>query len=238
MGAPDDKPLILVAEDEPPISEVLTYNLEKSGFRTMVAYDGLTALQHAENHTINAVILDWMMPGMSGIDVCRAIRADGRTADLPIMMLTARGDEADRVHGLETGADDYMVKPFSPREMVARVHALLRRSRPVSSGADITCGPLAINMAQHKVTVEGHSVKLGPTEYRLLKFFMENPGRVYSREVLMDRVWANGVNIESRTVDVHVRRLRKSLMDVGAPDPIRTVRGAGYSLDLDNRQVS
>jgi len=237
MGAPDNMPLILVAEDEPPLSEVLTYNLEKSGFSTVVAFDGVTALQHATNLSLSAVILDWMMPGMSGIDVCRAIRADARTANLPILMLTARGDEADRVHGLESGADDYMVKPFSPRELVARVHALLRRTRAVSNGADITCGPLAINMVQHKVSVNGQSVKLGPTEYRLLKFFMENPGRVYSREVLLDRVWSSDINVESRTVDVHVRRLRKTLMDAGSQDPIRTVRGAGYSLDMDDRQA-
>ncbi|MCR4379276.1 MAG: phosphate regulon transcriptional regulator PhoB [Rhodospirillales bacterium] len=237
MDAIDDKPLILVAEDEAPLSEVLTYNLEKSGFATVAAFDGVTALQHVTNLSLSAVILDWMMPGMSGIDVCRAIRANARTANLPILMLTARGDEADRVHGLEAGADDYMVKPFSPRELIARMHALLRRTRAVSSGADLACGPLAINMAQHKVSVSGKSVRLGPTEYRLLKFFMENPGRVYSREVLMDRVWSNGVNVESRTVDVHVRRLRKTLMDAGSTDPIRTVRGAGYSLDIDSRQA-
>lgn len=237
MDAIDDKPLILVAEDEAPLSEVLTYNLEKSGFATVAAFDGVTALQHVTNLSLSAVVLDWMMPGMSGIDVCRAIRAGARTAHLPILMLTARGDEADRVHGLEVGADDYMVKPFSPRELIARMHALLRRTRAVTSGADLTCGPLAINMAQHKVSVSGKGVKLGPTEYRLLKFFMENPGRVYSREVLMDRVWSNGVNVESRTVDVHVRRLRKTLMDAGSLDPIRTVRGAGYSLDVDGRQA-
>lgn len=233
MVATVDRPLILVAEDEPPLSEVLTYNLEKSGYSTVVAFDGLTALHHASKLSLSAVVLDWMMPGMSGIDVCRAIRADARIANLPILMLTARGDEADRVHGLESGADDYMVKPFSPRELIARMHALLRRTHGVASGADLTCGPLAINLAQHKVSVGGQIVKLGPTEYRLLKFLMENQGRVYSRESLMDRVWSGGINVESRTVDVHVRRLRKSLMDAGSPDPIRTVRGAGYSLDMD-----
>lgn len=236
MGATETEPLILVAEDEPPISEMIVYNLKKSGFKTLIAFDGETALQHATNHTVDAVILDWMMPGLSGIEVCRAIRGDTRIANLPIMMLTARGDETDRVHGLESGADDYMVKPFSPRELVARLNALLRRMHNPAKGSDIACGPLAMNMTQHKVLVDGQLVKLGPTEYRLLKFFMENPGRVYSRETLMERVWTNGINnIESRTVDVHVRRLRKALMDMGSPDPIRTVRGAGYSLDLDGQ---
>ena len=233
MSAQDTQPVILVAEDEPPLSEVLTYNLEKSGFKTLTAFDGDAALEQAANNKVDAIILDWMMPCKSGIEVCRAIRDDSMLANLPILMLTARGDEADRIHGLESGADDYMVKPFSPRELVARVRALLRRTQDFETQADLTFGPIAMNAAQHKVTVGGQSIKLGPTEYRLLKFLMESPGRVFSRETLLERVWSNGVHVESRTVDVHVRRLRKTLMDAGANDPIRTVRGAGYSLDLE-----
>ncbi len=227
------QPVVLVAEDEPPLAELLTYNLEKSGFATLTAYDGDTALAKLAENKLDAVVLDWMMPGKSGIEVCQAIRANAELNHLPILMLTARGDEQDRVHGLEAGADDYMVKPFSPRELVARVRALLRRIRPGINDAVITFGSILINTVQHKVTVAGNIVRLGPTEYRLLKFLMESPGRVFSREILLDRVWSNGVHVESRTVDVHIRRLRKALMDAGSGDPIRTVRGAGYSLDPD-----
>lgn len=231
MTSTGEMPTILVVEDEVPLSEVLTYNLQKSGFKTLAAFNGDAALELASKHMISAMVLDWMMPGKSGIEVCQAIRAHERTAELPILMLTARGDEADRIHGLDAGADDYMVKPFSPRELIARLHALLRRTCHAPHRIDLESGSIAINLVEHKVTVDGKSVKLGPTEYRLLKFFLENPGRVYSREVLMARVWARSLNVESRTVDVHVRRLRKTLMDAGSPDPIRTVRGAGYALD-------
>lgn len=232
MTSANETPLILVVEDEAPLSEVLTYNLQKSGFNTLAAFDGDTALNLVASNPIRAMVLDWMMPGKSGIEVCQAIRANVQTTHLPILMLTARGDEADRIHGLDAGADDYMVKPFSPRELVARLRALLRRTGMVTSVADLACGPLSINVIQHKVMVNGQSVKVGPTEYRLLKFLMESPGRVFSREVLLDRVWANNLNAESRTVDIHVRRLRKTLMDAGSLDPIRTVRGTGYSLDI------
>ncbi len=204
------QPVVLVAEDEPPLAELLTYNLEKSGFATLTAYDGDTALAKLAENKLDAVVLDWMMPGKSGIEVCQAIRANAELNHLPILMLTARGDEQDRVHGLEAGADDYMVKPFSPRELVARVRALLRRIRPGINDAVITFGSILINTVQHKVTVAGNIVRLGPTEYRLLKFLMESPGRVFSREILLDRVWSNGVHVESRTVDVHIRRLRKA----------------------------
>jgi two-component system phosphate regulon response regulator PhoB len=232
MTSAHETPLILVVEDEAPLSEVLTYNLQKSGFNTLAAFDGDTALNLVASNPIRAMVLDWMMPGKSGIEVCQAIRADAQTTHLPILMLTARGDEADRIHGLDAGADDYMVKPFSPRELVARLRALLRRTGMVTSVADLACGPLSINVIQHKVMVNGQSVKVGPTEYRLLKFLMESPGRVFSREVLLERVWANNLNVESRTIDIHVRRLRKTLMDAGSANPIRTVRGTGYSLDL------
>lgn len=232
MTSANETPLILVVEDEAPLSEVLTYNLQKSGFDTLAAFDGDTALNLVASNPISAMVLDWMMPGKSGIEVCQAIRADAQTTHLPILMLTARGDEADRIHGLDAGADDYMVKPFSPRELVARLRALLRRTGMATSVADLACGPLSINVIQHKVMVNGQSVKVGPTEYRLLKFLMESPGRVFSREVLLDRVWANSLNVESRTIDIHVRRLRKTLMDAGSANPIRTVRGTGYSLDL------
>lgn len=233
MSTTDELPLILVAEDEPPLSEILTYNLERSGFRTVAAFDGEAALVKAASAKPDAVILDWMMPNKTGIEVCKSIREDAELMHLPILMLTARGDEADRIHGLEAGADDYVVKPFSPRELVARLRALLRRTQQGGVEADLSFGSIAINAAQHKVTVDGTTVKLGPTEYRLLKYLMERPRRVFSREVLLDRVWSYGVNVESRTVDVHVRRLRKALMDAGSADPIRTVRGAGYALDTD-----
>ncbi len=233
MTGTPPQPVVLVAEDDPPLAEVLTYNLEKSGFTTLTAYDGDAAMARLLEGNLDAIVLDWMMPGKSGIEVCRSIRADAKLNHLPILMLTARGDEQDRVHGLEAGADDYMVKPFSPRELVARVRALLRRIQPGTNDAVITFGSININTVQHKVTVANNTVKLGPTEYRLLKFLMESPGRVFSREILLDRVWSNGVHVESRTVDVHIRRLRKALMDAGSRDPVRTVRGAGYALNLD-----
>ena len=226
-------PVVLVAEDEPPLVEVLTYNLSKAGFETLSAMNGLDALDTIQNERPDVMVLDWMMPGKSGIEVCRDVRANADIAKLPILMLTARGDESDRVEGLEAGADDYMVKPFSPRELVARVRALLRRSQPSSADVTLNFGDIMLNVEQHKVTIHGTPLKLGPTEYRLLKFLMESPGRVHSREVLLDRVWSNGVYVESRTVDVHIRRLRKALQDVGGLDPIRTVRGAGYALDMD-----
>lgn len=226
-------PVVLVAEDEPPLVEVLTYNLSKAGFDTLSAMNGLDALDKVQNERPDVMVLDWMMPGKSGIEVCRDIRADADVSRLPILMLTARGDETDRVEGLEAGADDYMVKPFSPRELVARVRALLRRAQPGSDEVTLNFGDIKLNVEQHKVTIHGVPLKLGPTEYRLLKFLMESPGRVHSREVLLDRVWSNGVYVESRTVDVHIRRLRKALQEVGGLDPIRTVRGAGYALDMD-----
>ena len=226
-------PVVLVAEDEPPLVEVLTYNLHSAGFETLTAMDGNTAFDQARESRPDVMILDWMMPGKSGIEVCRSVRELPEIAQTPILMLTARGDEADRIHGLEAGADDYMVKPFSPRELVARVRALLRRSQPDSDDATLVFGDIKLNIEQHKVTAKGKTVKLGPTEYRLLKFLMECPGRVYSREILLDRVWSNGVHVESRTVDVHIRRLRKALSETADIDPIRTVHGAGYSLDHD-----
>lgn len=226
-------PVVLVAEDEPPLVEVLTYNLGKAGFETLTAMDGLEALRQVKDMNPDVLVLDWMMPGKSGIEVCSNIREQPERAHLPIIMLTARGDEADRVQGLEAGADDYMVKPFSPRELVARVRALLRRAQPGNDDVTLRFDDIELNTEQHKVMVSGTHVKMGPTEYRLLKFLMESPARVHSREVLLDRVWSNGVFVESRTVDVHIRRLRKTLMDVGGIDPIRTVRGAGYALDLE-----
>jgi len=226
-------PVVLVAEDEPPLVEVLTYNLGKAGFETITAMDGDEALNQVQQQRPDVMILDWMMPGKSGIEVCHGVRGLPDVQNLPILMLTARGDEADRIQGLDAGADDYMVKPFSPRELVARVRALLRRAQPNSDDTTLAFGDINLNTEQHKVTARGKTVKLGPTEYRLLKFLMECPGRVYSREILLDRVWSNGVHVESRTVDVHVRRLRKALLDAGGLDPIRTVRGAGYSLDHD-----
>lgn len=226
--------LILIAEDEPAQAEVLRYNLEHEGYRTMVAIDGREAIAMIEDDHPDLAILDWMMPEMSGIEVCRHIRSTPDIKHLPVILLTARGEEQDKVKGLETGADDYVVKPFSPAEMVARVKALLRRSNPSLSEETLDYAGVSIDLAKHKVTRDGRAVKLGPTEYRLLKTLMEKPGRVYSRERLLDLVWGRDVYVEDRTVDVHVRRLRKALNEGDLSDMIRTVRGAGYAIDAED----
>jgi len=225
--------MILIAEDEPPLAEILTYNLNQAGFDTLVTESGATALSKIVSNCPDMVILDWMLPDLSGVEVCRSVREMPDVSHLPILMLTARVEEADRIKGLESGADDYMTKPFSPRELVVRIKALLRRSQPQRKDVELAFGGITLNAEQHKVNANGVPVKLGPTEYRLLKFLMEHPGRVHSRDTLLERVWANEVYVESRTVDVHIRRLRKALSGVDGKDPIRTVRGAGYSLDLD-----
>ena len=226
------KPLILIAEDEPAQMEILRYNMEAADFRTVVATDGASALALTEEEKPDLVILDWMLPELSGIEVCRRIRSRPESRALPVIMLTARGEEHDRVRGLETGADDYLVKPFSPAELIARIRGLLRRSRPGLTGEQLSYGGIVMDIASHRVSRDNVPVQLGPTEFRMLRFLLERPGRVYSREQLLDQVWGREVYVESRTVDVHIRRLRMALDVDGAQDIIRTVRGAGYALDV------
>lgn len=225
------EPLILLVEDEPAQQEVLSYNLQSEGFRLLTAAEGEEALLIAEEQTPDVIVLDWMLPKVSGIEVCRQLRSRPKTKSIPILMLTARGDEADCIRGLDSGADDYVVKPFSVNELVARLRALLRRTRPGSVGESLTYGGLIMDTLQHKVTLNGERVRLGPTEFRLLATLLEKPGRVWEREQLLDRVWGREADIDLRTVDVHVGRLRKALKESGHDDPIRTVRGVGYSLD-------
>ena len=226
--------LIYIVEDEPAQVEMLSYNLEKENFRTIVAGTGERALLLVDEAPPDLIILDWMLPDISGIEICRRFRAMAETKDIPIIMLTARGEEADRIRGLETGADDYIVKPYSPAEMVARVRALLRRTRPSLTDGTLEYAGITVDASQHKVTRQGQSIHLGPTEYRLLLTLMERPGRVLTRGQLLDLVWGQDTYIEDRTVDVHIRRLRKTLELPGTKDPIRTVRGAGYALNIDD----
>ena len=222
---------LLLVEDDPALSELLEYRFSNEGYDVRTTADGDDALLLASEDVPDLVILDWMIEGTSGIEVCRRLRRDKATAHVPIIMLTAREAEDDRIRGLETGADDYLTKPFSPRELLARVAAVMRRIRPVLAGESIEVGDLTLDPVAHKVMRRGTSLKLGPTEYRLLKFFMESPGRVFSRNQLLDGVWGTESDIELRTVDVHIRRLRKALEIEGAKDPVRTVRSAGYSLE-------
>jgi len=227
---------ILLVEDDASLVELVTYNLEKEGFDVVRTGDGEEALTLAEEEKPDLVILDWMIANLSGIEVCRRLRRAPTTTHLPIVMLTARGDEADRVRGLETGADDYMTKPFSPRELIARIRAVLRRLRPALSGGQLEFAGITMDTTAHRVTRDARTVSLGPTEFRLMRHFLEHPGRVFSREQLLDAVWGRDVYVEQRTVDVHIRRLRKAINagpdNVELPDLIRTVRSAGYSLDV------
>ena len=227
------EPSILIVEDEPPLVELLRYNLEREGFKTAVAGDGEEALVMVEENPPDLVILDWMLPSLSGIEVCRRLRAKTETKSLPVIMLTARGEETDRVRGLDSGADDYVVKPFSPGELVARVRAVIRRTRPSVAGEVLNYGGVTMDCAAHKVSRNGRPVRLGPTEFRLLRVLMEHPARVFSRERLLDSAWGRDVYVEERTVDVHIRRLRKALNAEGEDDLIRTVRGGGYAIDTD-----
>lgn len=224
---------ILVVEDETAQLEMLHYNLEREGFVVHTAEDGEEALLVAREEMPDAIVLDWMLPSLSGIEVCRRLKAGGDTAAIPIIMLTARGEEADRVRGLETGADDYVVKPYSIGELIARLRARLRATRPSTTGETLSFEDIRIDTEQHRVTRRDKPLRLGPTEYRLLTVFMERPKRVWSRDSLLDRVWGRDSDVDLRTVDVHVGRLRKVLNSGGARDLIRTVRGAGYSLDKD-----
>ena len=224
---------LLLVEDDKAIAELILWHFERQGFSVRRTADGEEALLMAEEEVPDIVILDWMIEGISGIEVCRRLRRKASTANVPIIMLTARGEEADRIRGLETGADDYVTKPFSPAELVARVNAVLRRVRPALAGEKLEYGDIEMDVSAHKVRRAGKAVPLGPTEFRLLRHFMEHPGRVFSRERLIETVWAHDSEIEARTVDVHVRRLRKALNEGGLPDPIRTVRSAGYALDAE-----
>ncbi|HYH22405.1 MAG TPA: phosphate regulon transcriptional regulator PhoB [Azospirillum sp.] len=228
---PTLKPLVLIVEDEADLVTLLRYNLEKDGFRTAVAGDGEEALLLASERVPNLILLDWMLPLMSGLEVCRQLRRGAKTRDIPIIMVTARGEEADRVRGLNSGADDYITKPYSPTELTARMRAVLRRAAPGTSDELLQFGDVVMDLAGHRVRRQGRDVHLGPTEFRLLRHFMQHPGRVFSREQLLDIVWGHDVYVEPRTVDVHIRRLRKALNGDTETDVIRTVRSAGYSLD-------
>ncbi|WP_031229570.1 phosphate regulon transcriptional regulator PhoB [Asticcacaulis sp. YBE204] len=226
------KPYIIVAEDEDALSTLLQYNLEKEGYEVGIAADGDEALMMIEERLPDLLVCDWMMPKVSGIEVTRRLRAQGETRNLPIVMLTARSEETDRIRGLDTGADDYVVKPFSMVELVARIRAVLRRIRPGLSEDRVTFGEIVIDRLSHRVQRSGRDVHLGPTEYKLLDYLMQHPKRVFSREQLLDAVWGNDVYVEARTVDVHIGRLRKAINNDSEFDPIRTVRSAGYSLDM------
>lgn len=228
-------PLILVVEDEPALATLLRYNLEKEGFSVAEAHDGEEALLQLSERTPDAVLLDWMLPQVSGLEICRRIRRTPQWRSLPVIMLTAKGEEADRVRGLEGGADDYVVKPFGVTELVARLKAVLRRARPTTGAETLRYADLVMDLASHRVTRNGDPVHLGPTEFRLLRVLLERPGRVFSREQLLDAVWGRESEIEPRTVDVHIRRLRKALNEDGRRDLIRTVRAAGYAVDQTGR---
>ena len=224
------QPRVLVVEDEPAQREVLAYNLEAEGFAVSRAQDGEEALLLVDEDLPDIIVLDWMMPHLSGIEVCRRLKIRPETRGIPVIMLSARAEEVDKVRGLETGADDYVVKPYSVIELMARVRAQLRRVRPSTVGQRLEYDDIVLDAESHRVTRGQDVLKLGPTEFRLLSTFMEKPGRVWSREQLLDRVWGRDIYVDTRTVDVHVGRLRKALMQHGGDDPVRTVRGAGYAL--------
>ncbi len=225
------QPNILVVEDEDSLATLLQYNLEKEGYVVRAAGDGEEALLFVDEKLPDLIVLDWMLPKVSGIEVCRRLRQKPETRNVPIIMLTARGEETDRIRGLDTGADDYVVKPFSMTELAARIRAVLRRLRPGLAEDRIRFGDIIIDRVAHRVKRDDREIHLGPTEFRLLDYFMQHPGRVFSREQLLDAVWGSDVYVEARTVDVHVGRLRKALGAHEKGDPIRTVRAAGYSLD-------
>jgi two-component system phosphate regulon response regulator PhoB len=224
---------LLLVEDDPALTDLLKWHFEREDFDVSHTPDGDEALRLAADNLPDIILLDWMIEGLSGLEVCRRVRAAPETASVPIIMLTGRGEEADRVRGFETGADDYVTKPFSPRELVARVRAVLRRARPALAGEQLAFADLQMDIVSHKVKRAGRTVPLGPTEYRLLRHFLEHPGRVFSRARLLDQVWGRDRDIELRTVDVHIRRLRQAINLGGGPELIRTVRSAGYALDDD-----
>lgn len=225
-----EQPTVLVVEDEPAQREVLSYNLSAEGFRVIQAENGEEGLILVDEENPDIIVLDWMLPSVSGIEVCRRLKTRNDTRNTPIIMLSARTEEVDRIRGLETGADDYVVKPYSVLELMARVRAQLRRVRPSTVGQQLSFEDIILDAESHRVSRSEEPLKLGPTEFRLLATFMEKPGRVWSREQLLDRVWGRDIYVDTRTVDVHVGRLRKALCENGGKDPVRTVRGAGYSL--------
>ena len=224
-------PHVLVVEDEDALASLLQYNLDKEGYRVAIAVDGEDALMQIDEQLPDLVVLDWMLPKVSGVEVCRRLRARPETRSLPIIMLTARGEETDRIRGLDTGADDYVVKPFSMSELAARIRAVLRRIRPGLAEDTLHHGDIVVDRVAHRVRRADKEIHLGPTEFRLLDYLMQHPGRVFSREQLLNAVWGSDVYVEARTVDVHIGRLRKALNQTQEGDPIRTVRSAGYSLD-------
>lgn len=224
---------ILVIEDDPSLTELIKYNLEQENYSVKVEMDGEEGLLTAQTELPDLILLDWMLPNLSGIEVCRRLRRGKSTKSIPIIMLTARSEENERIRGLDTGADDYVTKPFSPKELIARIKAILRRIRPALSEETLEYGGIIMDLSYRKIKRDGESIHLGPTEFNILKFFMENPRRVFSREQLLDMVWGNDIYVEARTIDVHIRRLRKALNEGGKPNIIRTVRSAGYSLDQD-----
>ena len=224
------QPTILVVEDEPAQREVLSYNFEAEGFAVTTAENGEEALLLVDEMSPDIIVLDWMLPNVSGIEVCRRLKSRSDTRAIPVIMLSARSEEVDRVRGLETGADDYVIKPYSLVELMARVRTQLRRTRPATVGQTLEYSDIKLDPESHRVHRAEQVLKLGPTEFRLLTTFMEKPGRVWSREQLLDRVWGRDIYVDTRTVDVHIGRLRKALCAFGGDDPLRTVRGAGYAL--------
>jgi two-component system, OmpR family, phosphate regulon response regulator PhoB len=225
-------PLVMIVEDEPPLAELLSYNLDKAGYRTVIANTGEEAIGLIEMELPELAVIDWMLPERSGVEVCRILRNKEETRNLPIIMLTARGEEGDRVIGLEAGADDYVVKPYSPKEVIARINALLRRSRTNGNASIKEYGGIKIDLDSHRVTRDGHLIHLSPKCFRLLETLIDRPTYVFSRDSLLGKVWGGDVYVEERTVDVHIRRLRKALNVNDGPGLVRTVRGAGYSLDI------
>ncbi|MEZ5897380.1 MAG: phosphate regulon transcriptional regulator PhoB [Parvularculaceae bacterium] len=226
------KTKVLIVEDEESLSTLLDYNLGKEDFDVTLSSDGEDALMKVEDSLPDIIILDWMLPKISGIEVCRRLRSKPETRNIPIIMLTARSEEADRIRGLETGADDYLTKPFSTNELIARVRAVLRRIRPALVEDVVEHGDIRVDRTAHRVWREDREIQLGPTEFRLLDHLIQHPGRVFSREQLLNAVWGSDVFVEVRTVDVHIGRLRKALNKFNQGDPIRTVRAAGYSLEV------
>lgn len=229
-----NKPLVLIVEDEAALMTMLRYNLEKQGFRVEEAGDGEEALSRINEVKPDMVLLDWMLPHLSGIEVCRQIRRRPATRELPVIMITARSEDQDAVRGLNTGADDYVTKPFSTEALVARMRALMRRSNTVPAKGELRFHDIVLDLSAHRISRNGRQLHLGPTEYRLMEFFMQRPRRVFSREELLDAIWGPSIHVEPRTVDVHIRRLRKAINGPGELDVVRTVRAAGYALDTEN----
>jgi two-component system phosphate regulon response regulator PhoB len=231
-----DKGRILFVEDDPALVELVRFHLAREGYQVLQTADGDEALLLAQETPPDLVLLDWMIEGTSGIEVCRQLRRLPETKPVPIIMMTARGEETDRVRGLETGADDYVTKPFSPRELLARIAAVLRRARPALAGATLVYADLEVDVATHRVRRGGRPIHLTPSEFRLLQHFMESPRRIFTREGLLDSVWGTHSDVELRTVDVQIRRIRKALNEGGKPDLIRTVRSSGYALDAEDAE--